>query len=196
MLRAPRGRSETGQDEFHRSASSPRWTATASWRGLLARRSTGRLARNNAITRPVMEKPSPASTARRSCRNFTPHLRRVRIAPIRSAPIESAPAFGKRKAALYRHLLRQLQQARDRHGRARGAQSHRRRDAALPIPAAAACRSWNRRSSTASPRNAAKVSKELVQADRRGLRHRRAHRLLRADAEIRMAADRCPTMKT
>ena len=38
--------------------------------------------------------------------------------------------------------------------------------------------------------NAAKVSKELVQADRRGLRHRRADRVLRADAEIRMGADR------
>ena len=94
------------------------------------------------------------------------------------------------------HLLRQLQQARHRHGGARACSIISAWKPASPIPAAAACRSWNRPNLARVAENAAKVSKELVQADRRGLRHRRADGVLRVDAEIRMGADRVPTMRT
>ena len=84
--------------------------------------------KSNGLTRPVMAAVADIDRDAELPKFHT----KTFVAADRGDPIKAnaaAPASGKRKAALFRHLLRQLQQAGDRHGGARRAQSSGRGDA-------------------------------------------------------------------
>ena len=152
-----------------------------------AARQLGDATRDNKLTRPVMEKVAgidrDAALPKFHGRTFVMRAKARRVAGQRKAP-----GFG-RKAVLYATCFVNYNNPAHRRGDARGAGAERRRDRSASIPAAAACRCWSRAISPRSRPSARKVAAELAAADRRGLRHRRAGAVLRADAEIRMAAD-------
>ena len=99
-------------------------------------------------------------------------------------------AFGKRKAVLYATCFVNFNNTDIGAARARGAGQERRRDRGGLSRAAAACRKLELGDlAGASPAAARQVSRGAAALDRQGLRRDRAGAVLRADAEVRMAAD-------
>ena len=197
----PRGRASGRASVAWPTASSRETDRNGKLAGRSRRSPTGPARRDNKLTRPLHGRRSRASTATPRCRNSMRQTFDSAGSAAARRPDERA-GFRPQGGAL-RHLLRQLQQpARSASRRARCW----RKTASRPrssIPAAAACRSWSRASSPHVAGQARKRSRAALQAlDRRGLRRDRAGAVLRADAEIRMAADpagrsqdvkRCPT---
>ena len=155
----------------------------------LARRQLGVGQGQQARRAPLMEKVAGIDRQRDAAEIPQPH---VRLAPTSGEPIapnRAAPAFGKRKAALYATCFVNYNKP-DTGMAARAVLNHIGVETKVAYPGCCGMPFLEQAELARVAENAAKVSKELVQADRRGLRHRRADRVLRADAEIRMAADR------
>ena len=141
----------------------------------------------NKLTRPVMEAVAgvhrEAALPKYHGKTFTARAR------ARHAGGQPAGAGVRPQGGDLRHLLRQLQQPRDRRGRPQGAGPQRRRDrgrlSALLRHAAAGIRRHRprRRGRPQDRRRAAAV-------DRQGLRRRLPRAVLQPDAEVRVAADR------
>ena len=145
MLRHRSVEAKEGPQGFHASASWRRWTATAPWRA--SRRAVDQL---GVATKPtsrraaLMEKTAGISTAKATLPKF--HSRTfvsADQAASRSSPTRQRPAFGKRKAALYATCFVNYNKPRPAWRRAPCSIISAWRPKS-PIPAAAACRSWNR----------------------------------------------------
>ena len=126
MLRARAVEAKNGKTGFHPAPAGGNGPQRHSWRASPRRWSTGRPTRRNTLTRPADGEAAPASTATPTLPKFTAKTFVARR-PRRSDFAQPRRArFRQAQGGALCHLLRQLQQARDRHGGARGAQSYRR----------------------------------------------------------------------
>ena len=181
----PRGGAEGREDRPHRAGAGQDRPQRQARHGGGAARQLGDRHR---------QRPDPAAARegdrhrprRRAAEIPRPHLHDARQARVPELN-RSAPAFRPQGGAL-RHLLRQLSQPEDRRRRARRAGAQRRRDrnrlSRLLRHAAARARRYR------AGRGERKQGLGRARAvDREGLRRYRPGAVLRADAEIRMAAD-------
>ena len=186
----PRRRSQSRARRISSSSNWPRWTATARWRAsprplinwasdtsnkpMRARDGKGRRHRSPRPTLPKFH-----------TRTFV--SRRPSSDPIE--PNQAAPAFGKRKAALYATCFVNYNKP-DTGMAARAVLNHIGVETKVAYPGCCGMPFLEQAELARVARERRQGLQGTGQADRRGLRHRRADRVLRADAEIRMAADR------
>ena len=149
---------------------------------------TGRPTKRNKLTRPLMERVAGIDHGARLPKFQRRDVRDPRSARSRRRSITAAPAFGKRKAALYATCFVNYNKP-DTGVAARAVLAINGVETEVVYPGCCGMPYWSRATRRAWRRRARRSRHELVPLIDEGLRHRRADAVLRADAEVRMAAD-------
>ena len=148
----------------------------------------GRSDRHNRLTRPLLEKVHGHRPQRRAAEIPRPHLCDAREAPRRRRSIARAPAFG-RKAVLYATCF--VNYNNPSIGEAtRAVLARNGVETEVVYPQCCGMPQLEQGDLAEVAASAHERRGRARAVDRQGLRHRRAGAVLRADAQIRMAADR------
>ena len=195
MLRHRAAEAKNGKNEFHPGPAGRDGPQRHAWRASPRRSINWASDKCNKPMRAADGKGGRHRPQRHLAEIPQPHLRLRRPRAIRSRPTSARPpsASARPRSMPPASSITTSRRPAWRRARCSIISASKPRS---PIPAAAACRSWNRPTWTRVAAERREGVEGIGQADRRGLRHRRADRLLRADAEIRMAADRARTMRT
>ena len=192
----PRGRGDARARRISPRGSSPRWTATARLAQL--RRAAGQLGVGQGQQPDARRswKSRSASTRTPSCRNSTRRTfvaqdkRAIRSRRTRTRPLSASARRRSMPPASSTTTSRRPAWQRARCSIIIGVETQRRLSRLLRHAVPGTGRTRPRRGASREGVEGA------LHADRPGLRHRRAHGVLRPDAEIRMAADRAGQSKT